>query len=64
MFQEFDPLPLAQHAGKPSLAFDTFDAALDAFFAKASHLCCLALHRRTCMPHECLNCAVVMISRS
>ncbi len=38
VFQEFDPLPLAQHAGKPSLAFDTFDAALDAFFAKASPL--------------------------
>ena len=36
VFLEFDPLPLKQHAGKPSLAFDTFDAALDAFFAKAS----------------------------
>ena len=35
VFVEFDPLPLKQHAGKPSLAFDTFDAALDAFFAKA-----------------------------
>ncbi len=34
VFLEFDPLPLRQHAGKPSLAFDTFDAALDAFFAK------------------------------
>lgn len=34
VFEEFDPLALAQHAGKPALHFETFDAALDAFFAK------------------------------
>ena len=40
VFLEFDPLPLRQHAGKPSLAFDTFDAALDAFFAKVRQASC------------------------
>ena len=33
-YDEFEPLPLAQNTGRRSLHFDTFDAALDEFFAK------------------------------
>lgn len=34
VFEEFDPLALMQHADKTALRFETFDASLDAFFAK------------------------------
>ena len=32
--QGFEPLELAQHAGKRLLRFPTFDAALDEYFSK------------------------------
>ena len=32
--QAFEPLELAQHAGRPALRFPTFDAALDEYFSK------------------------------
>ena len=35
--QAFEPLELAQHAGRPALRFATFDAALDEYFSK---VCC------------------------
>ena len=35
VYDDFDALPLRQNEGKSVLAFDTFDAALDEFFAKA-----------------------------
>lgn len=35
--QAFEPLELAQHAGRPALRFPTFDAALDEYFSK---VCC------------------------
>ena len=42
MYDDFDALPLRQNEGKSVLAFDTFDAALDEFFAKARlpNFCC------------------------
>lgn len=38
MYDEFDPLPLKQHEHKQAIVFDTFDAALDEFFAKVPQL--------------------------
>lgn len=35
-YEEFEPVLLRQHAGRPSLAFATFDAALSEFFGKAA----------------------------
>lgn len=34
VYDEFEALPLAQHAARPHRKFDTFDAALDEFFSK------------------------------
>ena len=34
VYDNFDALPLRQNEGKSVLRFDTFDAALDEFFAK------------------------------
>lgn len=36
VYQEFEPLQLAQHADRPALRFPTFDAAVAEFFGKAS----------------------------
>ena len=34
MYESYDPLRLKQNEGRELLAFPTFDAALDEFFAK------------------------------
>lgn len=38
VYDEFEPLALAQHAARPSRKFETFDAALDEFFSKVPPL--------------------------
>lgn len=45
VYEEFEPLLMAQHAHKPALSFPTFDAAVAEFFGKASRQCRCALLR-------------------
>lgn len=39
VYDDFEPLLMAQHAHKPALSFPTFDAAVAEFFGKASWPC-------------------------